>query len=110
MLEVILSVATNGRNPILFVPSNPAGKALPRGPLAIVANGRALVAMVAKIAINKAVEPEGSLNVLPGVLRGWFGEDAGKPGRRERVRLRQVGQHVLMEPVTPSLDTVCEAA
>jgi len=104
MLDVILPVASNGRNPILFVPSNPAGKALPRGPLAIVANGRPLVASVAKIAVNKVTEPDSTLNVLPSVLRGWFGEDAGKPGRRERVRLRQAGQSIVLEPVTPSAD------
>jgi hypothetical protein len=110
MEDVTLSVASNGRHPILFIPGNPAGKALPRGPLAIVANGRALVAQVAKIAINKATEPEASANILPDVLRGWFGADAGKPGRRERVRLRQAGQHVLLEPVSPVVDTEAQAA
>ena len=54
MLEVMLSVATNGRNPILFIPGNPAGRALPRGDVAVIANGRPLVARVAKIAINFA--------------------------------------------------------
>lgn len=113
MLEVICSVATNGRNPILFLPSSPAGKALPRGPLPIVANGFELEARVAKIAINAvyATGPTaGKTNLLGDILRGWFGLDAGKPGRRERVRIRPAGRRWLMEPVTCQVDTQQNAA
>ena len=105
---VICSVSSNGRNPILFLPTSPAGKALPRGDLPIVANGTPMTARVAKIAINWAGKPGDKANALPAVLRGWFGEDAGKPGRRERVSLRQAGAFWVLEPVSPVAN--CAAA
>ena len=97
------SVARAGQRPMLFLPGK--SEALPRGEVNIVANGFELVAHVRKIAINKVTAPgptAGTANLLPDILKAWFGRDAGSPGRKERVTLRQVGARWLMEPVVPT--------
>jgi hypothetical protein len=98
--DVICRVAGNGSgSPILFLPPAGAGGALPPGPLAIVVEGRAMEAVVAKVAINVVRAPDETVNRLPGILRSWFGEEAGVAGRGHAVRLRRDGETVVMEPV-----------
>ena len=97
--EIICSVSNNGRAPILFLPSSKAAAAFPRGDVEMLINGQwAMVARVAKIAIN-TVRLDGGPNELPAILRGWFGDDAGSRGRRERVRIHWAGNVWVMEPV-----------
>jgi hypothetical protein len=45
--------------------------------------------VIAKIAINVVRKPGEETNLLPEILRRWFGDDAGLPGRGERVRLKR---------------------
>ena len=45
--------------------------------------------MIAKIAINVVRKPGEEMNLLPEILRRWFGNDVGLPGRGERVRLKR---------------------
>ena len=98
--DVICRVARNrSGSPILFLPPAGAGGALPPGPLAIVVEGRAMEAVVAKVAINVVRAPDETVNRLPGILRSWFGEEAGVAGRGHAVRLRRDGETVVMEPV-----------
>src|SRR5262245_54779007 len=55
-------------------------------------------AIVAKIAVNVVRFPGASANELPVILRAWFGDDVGLPGRAERVRFRKGENSILMEP------------
>jgi superfamily II DNA or RNA helicase/diadenosine tetraphosphate (Ap4A) HIT family hydrolase len=101
--DVICSVSRNaGGNPILFLPSGNAGGTLPRGPLDVLVEGRPMEAVVAKIAVNVVHVPGGSENELPNILRTWFGNQAGLPGRGDRVRFRRDGNTMVMEPFGPS--------
>jgi Domain of unknown function (DUF3427) len=46
-------------------------------------------------------DPSGSMssyNALPAILRTWFGDDAGLPGRSDRVRFRRNANTIVMEP------------
>ena len=38
-------------------------------------------------------------NVLPAILRGWFGEEAGRPGRAERVVFERRGDEYATAPL-----------
>ena len=75
---VICSVSHNGRHPILFLPRGKNAPSLKAEPIEVTANGMPHTAWVARIAIN-VVSPagEGKRNVLPDLLRGWFGAGAG---------------------------------
>jgi len=82
------------------LPSGTAGDSLPKGPLDILVEGQPMQAIVAKIAIN-AVRAPGGENELASILRKWFGDLAGSPGRGERVRFRRDGSTIVMEPFCP---------
>jgi hypothetical protein len=88
--DVICRVSRNaGGQPMLFLPPNRGGGNLPEGPLDIEVNGRPMEAIVAKVAVNVVQAPGTSTNELPVILRTWFGDDAGSPGRGDRVRFRK---------------------
>ena len=95
---IICRVSRNtGGNPILFLPSG--SRQLAEGPLELDVNGQRLEAAVAKIAINVIRDPVSGANLLPEILIGWFGQEAGLPGRSDRVRLRQGSDAMVMEPL-----------
>jgi superfamily II DNA or RNA helicase/diadenosine tetraphosphate (Ap4A) HIT family hydrolase len=97
--DVICSVSRNaGGSPMLFLPSSSSGAGLPKGLLEIVVDGRIMEAVIVKIAVNVVRVSEGSVNELPDILRGWFGEEAGMPGRGERVRFHKEANTIVMEP------------
>jgi hypothetical protein len=97
LTDVVCSVSRNsGGNPILFLPSSGGG--LPKGTLDVVVDGQPMQAVIAKIAVNVIHGPDGSINELPNILRGWFGEQAGTPGRADRVRFHKEADTIVMEP------------
>jgi superfamily II DNA or RNA helicase len=99
--DIICNVQRNARGqPILFLPGGAAGRAFPRGDLDALADGEHVVIRVARIAINRVVAKDASENILPAILRRWFGEDAGKPGTGFKVWLRRRGDRVTMEPIS----------
>ena len=83
----------------LVFPSNKSGDRLPQGNLDIEVEGRPMEAIVAKIAVNVVRPPELSSNELPAILRTWFGDDVGLPGRSDRVRFRRDANMIVMEPL-----------
>ena len=108
---------STGGNPILFPPSTGTGGSLSEGSLEIEVNGWSMEAVVAKIAINVVREPGEAANQFPGIVRSWFGDDAGLPGRGERVRLRRngnvgvvelLGPHALRHPASSSGSAITE--
>jgi hypothetical protein len=100
--DVVCSVSRNSSgNPILFLPSS--GDGLPKGSLDILVDGRPMQAVIAKIAVNVVHAPGSSTNELPLILRGWFGKEAGTPGRGDRVRFHKAADTIVMEPFGPSL-------
>ena len=82
----------------MFLPTNKSDGSLPEGPLEIEVDGRPMEAIVAKIAVNVVRPPGTSANELPAILRTWFGDDAGLPGRSDRVRFRRNANTIVMEP------------
>ena len=96
--DVVCRVSRNtSGNPILFLPSDNAST-LPEGPLDIELDGRPMEAIVAKTEVN-VVRAQGAFgNDLPTILHRWFGDDAGLPGRSDRVRFRKDNSTIVLEP------------
>jgi hypothetical protein len=98
--DVLCSVAqATGERPILFLPRPAASLGLETGPAAIRIEGQQFEAVIAKIAINVVRKVGEETNRLPEILRRWFGEDAGLPGRGDRVRLKRGDAGFELEPV-----------
>lgn len=95
----------SGGQPILFALSNKTRESLPRGNLEIQVEGRPMEAVVAKIAVNVVRLPSMSTNELPTILRSWFGDEVGLPGRSDRVRFRRDANTIVMEPLKPNAQT-----
>jgi hypothetical protein len=70
---------TNGR-PILFLPNRAQTPGVPEGWHTVLIDGKPHQANFVKVAVNVVREPGTDTNVLPAILRGWFGADAGLPG------------------------------
>jgi Domain of unknown function (DUF3427) len=103
LTDVVCTVSrSSSGNPILFLPSSGNGGGLPKGALDILIDGRPMVAVVVKIAVNVVHSPESSKNELPEILRGWFGQEAGMPGRGDRVRFHKEAGTIVMEPFGPN--------
>ncbi len=87
--DIVCLVARAGDRPILFLPSSASALHIELGPAPMRIEGEAYEALIAKIAINVVRRTGEEVNVLPAILRRWFGDDAGLPGRGERVRLKR---------------------
>jgi len=71
---------------------------LPEGPTPVWADGILYQADFVKIALNVIRPVGGGDNVLPEVLRGWFGPNAGSNGSRHEVQFELRDGHLWMEP------------
>jgi hypothetical protein len=87
--DIVCRVARAGDRPILFLPNAASALHLELGPAPVQIEGEAYEALIAKTAINVVRKPGEETNLLPETLRRWFGDDAGLPGRGERVRLKR---------------------
>jgi len=81
-------IQSNGR-PIIKLPDGDARQLLPEGPQAVIIDGKNFTATFAKIAINLVEDTAGEGNVLAGIMRRWFGPDAGQPGTQFAVNIRK---------------------
>jgi hypothetical protein len=88
------------RRPILFLPNRDITVGIPRGFVKVHANQQEYEASFAKIAINVMRLASSRENVLPRLLRDWFGDDAGFPGTHQKVVLELVDNHYEMRPAT----------
>jgi superfamily II DNA or RNA helicase/HKD family nuclease/diadenosine tetraphosphate (Ap4A) HIT family hydrolase len=87
----------NGR-PILFLPSRETTSGLPEGWQDVYVGNVAYQAKFVKVAVNVISRPSSAENVLPELLREWFGESAGQPGRTDAVLFERRGHEYVMRP------------
>jgi superfamily II DNA or RNA helicase/diadenosine tetraphosphate (Ap4A) HIT family hydrolase len=73
---------------------------LPEGEASFVADNIVYTGRFVKIALNVAHKDGDSNNVLPNVLRSWFGSDAGQPGTAQYVELVPGQPHWHMRPAS----------
>lgn len=91
----------NGR-PMLFLPPRNRIAGIPEGWADVTVDGRPYQANFVKVALNVVHDPddESGENLLPDILRGWFGPQAGQPGTQQQVQFRREGTGYLMEPAS----------
>ena len=87
--EFALKVSHAESRPILFLPDRESHPGLPEGWTDVDVGGETLKANFVKIAVNVARREGSEENILPQLLERWFGPDAGKPGTKHQVLLRQ---------------------
>jgi superfamily II DNA or RNA helicase/HKD family nuclease/diadenosine tetraphosphate (Ap4A) HIT family hydrolase len=100
--QFVLKISHTNGNPILFLPDRDAYPDLPEGWTELRIDGDILRANFVKIALNVVERAGGEENVLPQVLRKWFGEDAGLPGTRHQVMLKLEGDGWSLAPLGTS--------
>jgi hypothetical protein len=75
---------------------------LPEGETQFVANDVIYTGNFASIAMNVARRPSEPGNLLPDLLRSWFGADAGQPGTLHYVELVPDESHWHLRPASPA--------
>jgi Domain of unknown function (DUF3427)/Helicase conserved C-terminal domain len=87
--DIICRVARAGDYPILFLPSEATSLHLEQELTPVQIDDETYEVSIEKNVINIVRKPDEDVNLLPEILRHWFGDDAGLPGRGERVILRR---------------------
>jgi superfamily II DNA or RNA helicase/diadenosine tetraphosphate (Ap4A) HIT family hydrolase len=93
-------VSHAGGRPILFLPQRDKYPHIPSGWSAVQADGEDFEANFVAVAVNVMRRPGQQENVLPELLRKWFGKDAGLPGTSHQVRFRRLGEKLGLEPLS----------
>jgi len=91
-------IQSNGK-PFIKLPDGDARKPLPHGKEVVSIDGTAHMATFAKIAVNVVERMDDPQNILPEILQGWFGPDAGQPGTRFDVGMRDTEHGWAIEPL-----------
>ncbi|MCB9891592.1 MAG: DEAD/DEAH box helicase family protein [Planctomycetes bacterium] len=97
------AVSSNQGHPILELPRRDELPGLPEGTVPLWADGQRFEAHFAKIAINRICEPTQEKNALPDLLRRWFGNEAGAPGRSNSVVCEREADGYRMRPMRRQL-------
>lgn len=71
---------------------------IPEGEVAVRVGEETYTFLFRKIAVNIALENKGGTNLLPTLMRQWFGPTAGLPGSQHYVSLRNAGGRWLLTP------------
>ncbi len=98
----VCRVSHSGGRPILFLPSREANPQIPTGWARVRVNDEDFEANFVKIAVNVIRRPNADENVLPALMQGMFGPDAGKPGTNHQVRFRSADGGLVLEALARS--------
>jgi len=90
---IVCKVSHAGGRPILFLPDRAARPDVPEGLTPVLIDGQRYDAQFAKVAVNMIRAPGSERNELPGLLRAWFGPDAGLPGTSFQVRFERAADN-----------------
>jgi hypothetical protein len=83
----VCNVSHAKKQPILFLPDRAQSPELPSGWTDLSIDGESYEGNFAKVALNVVRRRGSDDNELPGILRRWFGPNAGLPGTDFRVAL-----------------------
>ena len=102
----VCTVSHAGGRPMLFLPSRDDYPAIPSPGQweRVLARGQAYDVHFVKIAVNVLRLPGTRKNVLPELMREWFGEDAGRPGTGYQVYFARSDDGWTLEPSEHSSD------
>ncbi|MEI6667553.1 MAG: DUF3427 domain-containing protein [Acidobacteriota bacterium] len=85
--------------PMLFLPSRDERSDIPSGWANVVADAEPYEANFVKVAVNVLRKPGSDENELPGILRRWFGPDAGRPGTVHHAVFERRGDTIYLAPI-----------
>jgi hypothetical protein len=91
-------VSHSGNKPILFLPDRAAHPQIPNGWVNVEADATRYEANLVNMEVNVMRTIGSEANVLPAILRGWFGPDAGRPGTNFHVVFKPSADGFLMRP------------
>ncbi len=106
--SITLKVSHAGGRPILFLPDRFRTPGVPEGWQPVLIDGKRHEANFVKIAVNVVRLSDTEENVLPSILRGWFGHDAGLPGTNHSVICERIDEVWAMRPLTHKRDDEAE--
>jgi superfamily II DNA or RNA helicase/HKD family nuclease len=102
--RLVAKVSHAGGRPILFLPDRDKVPGIPEGWQDVVIDGELLQANFVKIAVNVVTRPGSAENLLPDILRRWYGADAGRPGRSHSVVFKRHGSAYTMVPASEEVE------
>lgn len=101
--QIVCRVSHSADKPILFyTPGRSQVGGIPEGWRDVLVEGEQYQFNFVKIAVNVAVRPGASENVLPQILTRWFGPTAGQPGTTQFVRFRRIDGGYALESIGDS--------
>ena len=104
--RIVCKLSHNNSNPILFLPDRNKIPGIPTGWVNVIADKKKYSANFVKVAVN-VFHMEGSEdNVLPELLRGWFGENAGQPGTSSSVIFEWKDDGYVLRPVETNTEGI----
>lgn len=98
-------VSHSNDRPILFLPDRSTHPQIPSDWQPVEADGQRYEANFVKIAINVLREPGTETNLLPELLKRWFGPNAGRPGTQFQVIFEPLEEGYRMRPNSPAPTT-----
>jgi superfamily II DNA or RNA helicase/HKD family nuclease/diadenosine tetraphosphate (Ap4A) HIT family hydrolase len=99
---IVCKVSHTGGRPILFLPDRAGRPDIPEGTTPVLIDGQRYEADFAKIAVNVIRAHGSARNNMAGLLRSWFGPDAGLPGTSFLVRFeRTADEEYRLVPLGP---------
>ena len=104
--RIICKVSHSNGRPIIFLPDRAANEGIPVGWQDVLVDDEEMQANFVKIAVNVVTRPSSGDNLLPDILRGWFGEDAGAPGTKHSVLFTRDGQRYTFAPLRDEPQTL----
>jgi hypothetical protein len=96
---IVCKIIQSGGQPLLKLPDRERAPEIPDGWTTVRISGTDYEANFVRIAINVIRLPGSDANVLPEIVRGWFGSDAGQPGTDFRVRIQRSEGQWSIEPI-----------
>ena len=97
--RIVCAVSHSNGRPLLFLPNRDKTPGIPFGWQPITANGESYSANFVKVAVNVMRKDDNEGNILPDVLRGWFGENAGQPGSADRIIFEWIENNYVLRPL-----------
>jgi len=97
--DIVCRVSRAGDRLTLLFPTAATTLHLEQGLSPVEIESETYEALIGNIAIDFLRKPDDAANQLPDILCRWFGDDAGQPGRGERVRIKRGPSGLEMEPL-----------
>lgn len=101
--RIVCRVAQSEGRPLLFLPKREHADSLPETWVDVIVDGASYQAKFAKIAVNVMHRSGDEDNVLPELLRDWFGPNAGQPGTTHHVEFVRTGGVYVLAPTSGEL-------